>query len=213
MNPTTCILCGKTEVLPFFKDNDRDYLQCSLCKLIFVPLNQRLSHDEEVKRYNLHQNSPKDKGYRDFLNRIFKPMNSLIPPNSYGLDFGSGPGPTLNLMFTDNGHKMEIYDPFYAKDHSVFDKKYDFITATEVVEHLFNPKKELDLLWSCLKPKGILGIMTKLAPDKEMFASWHYKRDLTHVCFFSRPTFTWLANKWQSKVDFIDKDVVIFHKK
>ena len=44
--------------------------------------------------------------YRKFLSRMFKPMMERIEPDSYGLDFGSGPGPTLNLMFEEEGHTV-----------------------------------------------------------------------------------------------------------
>jgi hypothetical protein len=213
INQTVCILCGGSETFRFFKDKRREYLQCSSCDLVFVPKNQRLTPEEEVKRYDLHENSPEDEGYKKFLSRMFKPMNALVPPGSSGLDFGSGPGPTLSLMFIESGHKMEIYDHFYAKDRSVFDKKYNFITATEVVEHLFNPQNELDHLWSCLKPGGFLGVMTKLVKNKGSFANWHYKDDETHVAFFSRSTFIWLEKRWGATLKFVDNDVMIFSKK
>jgi len=71
----------------------------------------------------------------------------------------------------------------------------------------------LERLWACLKHGGILGIMTKLAPDQDAFSSWHYKNDPTHVCFFSQFTFKWLADQWGAELTFADKDVVIFSKK
>ena len=212
MSQTECILCGKKDIVHFFEDRIRKYLRCLSCDLVFVPADQRLTPEEEVKRYDLHENDPEDEGYRNFLNRMFMPMNDLIPSNSFGLDFGSGPGPTLSLMFNENGHEMINYDHFYAKDQSVFDKKYDFITATEVVEHLYDPKKELDRLWSCLKPGGFFGVMTKLVINKGSFASWHYKNDETHVSFFSKSTFMWLEKKWSAILKFIDNDVMIFEK-
>jgi hypothetical protein len=54
--------------------------------------------------------------------------------------------------------------------------------------------------------------MTKLAPDKNAFSCWHYKNDPTHVCFFSQPTFQWLAIQWDADIIFAEKDVVLFHK-
>jgi len=89
----------------------------------------------------------------------------------------------------------------------------NFITTSETVEHLHDPKNELDQLWRCLKPGGRLGVMTKLALDQEAFARWHYKNEMTHVCFFSRESFQWLAGRWQAEVAFADKDVTIFHKR
>jgi hypothetical protein len=197
----------------FFEDNLRTYLWCSVCDLVFVPSYQRLSAEEELKRYNLHQNSPNDKKYKKFLSRLFKPLNDKLSPRSCGLDFGSGPGPTLHRMFMDCGHEMTIYDCFYADDQSVFTLTYDFITATEVVEHLFNPQKELDRLWLCLKPGGFIGIMTGLVESKEAFKNWYYKKDETHVAFYSEKTFKWLQKKWKASLEFMENGVVIFQKK
>jgi 2-polyprenyl-3-methyl-5-hydroxy-6-metoxy-1,4-benzoquinol methylase len=107
---------------------------------------------------------------------------------------------------------MSIYDHYYANKPSIFEKQYDFITASEVVEHLFEPKNELARLWNCLKPGGCLGIMTKLTPDHQTFAKWYYKNDPTHICFFSKQTFEWLAEQFQAKLTFLDKDIIILQK-
>ena len=143
---------------------------------------------------------------------MFNPLSLKLSPGSFGLDFGSGPEPTLSIMFEEEGHKMNIYDPYYAPDKIVLNEQYDFVTASEVVEHLHNPAIEFDLLWSILKPGGWLGLMTKLALDKEAFAKWHYKNDPTHVCFFSKETMEWLAEKWKAKIQFIGRDVILFQK-
>ena len=208
----TCPLCETSDGKEFYRDKTRDYFRCRVCNLVFVPPSQFLSAEDEKARYDLHQNSPDDEEYRRFLSRIFIPIRGALSPGSLGLDFGSGPGPTLSVMFEETGYSMKIYDYFYSPDPSVLEKQYDFITATEVAEHLHNPKEELDRLWSCLKPGGKLGIMTKLALDRDAFANWHYKDDPTHVSFFSRATFEWLAGKWQANVTFTGKDVIIFSK-
>ncbi|MBC2714777.1 MAG: class I SAM-dependent methyltransferase [Desulfobacteraceae bacterium] len=210
-NPV-CPLCKIPGSNVFFSDRHRDYFQCRTCCLIFVPPDQFLSADDEKAEYDLHENIPGDPAYRRFLNRLFTPIQERIQANSRGLDFGSGPGPTLSLMFEESGYLMEIYDKFYAKNSQALEKQYDFITATEVVEHLHNPEKTLARLWGCLKTSGWFGIMTKLAIGKKAFAQWHYKNDLTHVCFFSRRTFAWLAGRWQADLVLLDKDVILFNK-
>jgi hypothetical protein len=208
-----CPLCSTEAADIFYQDKTRDYFRCSACDLIFVAPEQHLSPEEEKSRYNLHQNSPDDKQYRTFLNRLSLPLQERIPAGSCGLDFGSGPGPTLSVMFEEAGYPMEIYDTFYAKDPAVLEKQYDFITATEVFEHLHNPEKELDRVWGCLKSGGWLGVMTKLARSREDFSKWHYKNDPTHVRFFSNQTFEWLADKWKAELIFADKDVILLRKK
>ncbi len=108
---------------------------------------------------------------------------------------------------------MTLYDPFFAPDDSTLtNETYDFITASEVVEHLHHPKQTFEILWACLKPGGLLGIMTKQVIDLPMFSQWHYKQDPTHVCFFSKDTFAWLAHHWQAEYRIIGKDVVLFSK-
>ncbi len=208
----SCPLCSSQNSQYFHRDKARQYQKCSTCQLVFVPPNFYLSAAEEKAHYDHHQNSPNDAGYRKFLGRTFTPLNSKLKPNRCGLDFGSGPGPTLSIMFEEAGHNMAIYDPFYAPDRSVLRQTYDFITATEVVEHLHTPSSELDLLWSCLRPNGWLAIMTKRVTNLQDFTTWHYKNDPTHVCFYSEETFNWLAKKWGSVVEFHGKDVVMFQK-
>jgi SAM-dependent methyltransferase len=209
---TACPLCASSAVEEFHRDKRRSYWRCDVCKLTFVPKAYFLSEVDEKAEYDLHLNSPDDQGYRKFLNRLALPMQELLPPQSHGLDFGSGPGPTLSVMFEEAGYKMTIYDKFYADIPERLEQHYDFITATEVVEHLQTPKTSLEQLWQCLKPDGYLGIMTKLARDREAFANWHYKNDLTHVTFFSRETFIWLAAKWHAELKFIGKDVIILRR-
>ncbi|WP_455206577.1 class I SAM-dependent methyltransferase [Kaarinaea lacus] len=190
----------------------RDYLRCENCALVFVPSFQFISREQEKAHYDLHQNHPADQGYRLFLNRLLVPMKEKLKSGSRGLDFGSGPGPTLSLMFEELGFPMKIYDHFYANDEFVLQQQYDFITTTETVEHLHHPKTELERLWSLLKPGGLLGIMTKLVIDRDAFANWHYKNDPTHVCFFSNETFRWLADLWHAKIEFTGNDVILFEK-
>ena len=217
MENQICVLCKSDDTVHFYTDDtrmefERDYYHCNRCKLKFVPPEQRLSADEEHSRYEMHENNPDDPNYRKFLSRMFNPMMERIAPNSYGLDFGSGPGPTLSVMFEEEGHNVELYDPFYAPDESVLQSEYDFITTTETAEHLYDPLMELDRLWSCLKPGGFLGVMTKRAGTLEKFKNWHYKNDDTHVVFYHDDTLKWLGERWNSTPEFLRSDVVIFQK-
>lgn len=207
-----CPLCLTNNTQFYHEDNNREYYQCDECQLVFVPSNQLLSSEEEKTHYDLHQNNPGDPGYRLFLNRLFSPMVALLRRNAQGLDYGSGPGPTLSVMFEEQGYDMEIYDYFYANDELVFNKRYDFITCTETIEHIQHPHEDINRLWSLLKENGYLGIMTKLVENKNRFSDWHYKNDPTHICFYSRATFDWLATKLGASVNYHSADVIIFKK-
>jgi len=209
---TLCPLCAADRTVDFFEDRRRAYLRCEVCRLIFVPQEYHLSSADEKVEYDLHENSPDAKGYRQFLNRIFEPVNAWLQGARKGLDFGSGPGPTLSVMFEEAGHNVSLYDPFYAPDTAPLNRQYDFVTATEVVEHFRNPAEDLQRLWSCVRPGGLLGIMTKQATDRSSFANWHYKNDRTHVSFFSRETFKWFAENGYAELTFIGSDVILLKK-
>lgn len=207
-----CPLCHFNALEPYHKDRLRPYLCCQRCQLVFVPQSYHLSAAEEKAQYDFHENNPDDLGYRKFLGRLANPLLERLAENSQGLDFGSGPGPCLSLMLEEQGHQVWLYDLYYANDKEVFERQYDFITATEVVEHLAQPMVELQRLWSLLKPGGYLGLMTKMVVDVAMFSTWHYKTDPTHISFFSRQTFDYLGEQWGSAPQIIGADVIIFQK-
>jgi 2-polyprenyl-3-methyl-5-hydroxy-6-metoxy-1,4-benzoquinol methylase len=179
---------------------------------VFVPPAFHLSAAAEKAEYDLHRNDPGDRGYRTFLSRLFDPLCQRLPKGAKGLDFGCGPGPALAMMFAEAGFDMAVYDPFYAPRKTVLQTRYEFITCSEVVEHFRFPGKEFTALWRLLKPEGWLGIMTKLVIDRQAFARWHYKNDPTHLSFFSRKTFRYLACHLNASLEFIGSDVVLLQK-
>ncbi|QJQ96140.1 MULTISPECIES: class I SAM-dependent methyltransferase [Halomonadaceae] len=207
-----CPLCTSCTTALYHRDARRDYHRCGRCELVFVPAAYRIGPEQERAVYDQHQNSPDDPGYRRFLSRLFDPLLERLAPGAEGLDFGAGPGPTLSVMFEEAGHSMAIYDPFFAPDGSVLERRYDFVTATEVVEHMFEPGREFARLAALLRPGGWLGIMTKRAGTPEAFAHWHYILDPTHVSFFSEASFAWLAEHLDMRVTFPAADVAILHK-
>jgi protoporphyrinogen oxidase len=213
---SSCPLCETPGSGPFFTSRGRrlkrDYLLCPHCALVWVPETQRLSADAEKARYDLHQNDGDDPGYRRHLQRLTAPLIAALPDGATGLDFGCGPSPVLQSMLVDAGYPTEIYDPFYAPDKSVLEERYDFIVATEVVEHLSAPGVELDRLWERLRPDGILALMTQLRSPKRNFADWHYKNDPTHIVFFAEQSLRHLASRWGAECESADVDVVFFRR-
>ncbi len=212
MTTPACPLCHNRPTESFHRDRRREYRRCLSCRLVFVPPVYHLSREAEKAEYDQHQNRSDDPAYRQFAGRLFEPLQSRLAPGSKGLDFGSGPGSALAALLTEAGHDVTLYDPFYAAAPTALTGRYDFITASEVVEHLRSPGAELDRLHALLKPGGLLGIMTKRVIDRERFVRWHYIRDLTHVCFFSKATFVWLAAHWRARLDIVDRDVIIISK-
>lgn len=205
-----CPLCLSQDASLFVEEPARSYHRCPQCSLIFVPARYHLSPLEEKKRYDLHENNPDDPRYREFLNQLVLPLASRLPKGAKGLDFGSGPGPTMSLMFSELGFLTTNYDPFYANDPDVLERTYDFLACSETMEHFYDPKREWDIFMRIVKKGGWIGVMTKLLEEVVDFSSWHYKQEATHVGFYSKKTFQWLADRYGLKAHFFGKTVVIF---
>lgn len=204
-----CPLCLGVDSALFYANDKREYWRCPECDLVFVPPQFHLSAEAEKARYQLHENSPDDPHYCQFLARIIPPLLPHLSAGDTGLDFGSGPGPTLSLLLEKEGFPMAIYDPFFAPDTRILQQKYNFITSTEVLEHAFHPAVELDRLFALLHPNGTLAIMTRRHDSTDNFSHWGYKDDPSHVCFFSKNSFRWIANRWQTTRTFIDNDIIL----
>ena len=212
INKIACPLCKTTNSSKFYKEKFREYLRCLSCDFVFVPKKHHLSDAEEKSRYDTHNNDPNDHRYRHFLCQLLVPLLERIQQQSNGLDFGSGPGPTLSLMLEECGHSVDLYDKFYANDISVFEKKYDFITATEVVEHLSEPMAEINRLIEMLNNHGYLAVMTQILTPQIDFSSWYYKNDPSHIGFFTKKSLSFLANYLNIEVYFISERVIFFQK-
>lgn len=208
-----CPLCLSSTLDTYEQDRRRPYLVCRECALVFVPDQFLLTRDEEKAEYDFHQNDFNDEGYQQFLNRCYQPVIERIRPCSSGLDYGCGPGPLLARMLSNAGHDMSVYDIFYWPNESVLSGSYDFITCTEVIEHVTDAAALFPLWHSMLKPDGLLAIMTKRVASQARFKQWHYKNDPTHIRFYSDETFEWIAKKFDFSMVYISDDVVVLKLK
>lgn len=209
MSPS-CPLCSGTRTSAQPSDGPNAYARCEDCDLSFVHPDHRPTRSEELAIYEMHENHVDDPRYRTFLDRLAAPLVARLSHGMHGLDYGSGPGPALAAMLTERGFAMSVYDPFYAPDASVLDRTYDFVTCTETAEHFHDPATEFDRLASLLAPRGWLAVMTAVRPRNQDFASWHYTRDPTHVCFYEDRTFEWLAARYGWQLERPAQDVALF---
>ena len=159
-----CPLCGGASSL-LLRD-ERDYRRCAVCALTFVPASQHVTPAQERQRYAQHRNGSEDVGYRAFLDRLGIPLIARLPQGAEGLDFGCGPAPTLSTMLRERGFVMRDHDPIFAQVEHALARPYDFVTCTEVLEHLRSPRETLAQLDGLLRPGGILGIMTAVLEDE-----------------------------------------------
>ncbi len=208
----TCPLCHSDLIRQLAVVDSKTFWRCDMCHLTFLSPESYLSPDDELARYLLHENSPEDGRYRQFLSRLTDHLIPKLQPGAKGLDFGSGPGPTLSVMLEEVGFPMAIYDPYFAPDTAPLEREYDFITCTETVEHFYCPAKEFHRFNRLLRCNGWLGIMTEMLASDKDFAKWWYHREPTHVCFYKRETMAWIAAQYGWRVEYPRKNITLFYK-
>lgn len=196
----------------FLEVDGKRYFRCPDCQARFLDAAARPMPGDEHAHYLHHENEVDDPRYRAFLARLADPLMAVLPPGSEGLDYGCGPGPALAAMLREAGHRMAAYDPFFANDKTVLDRQYDFITCTEVAEHFHDPAAAFGRLNGMLKPGGCLGLMTCFQTDDAKFATWHYRKDPTHVVFYREETFHWISRKFDWSLRIPRKDVAILFR-
>lgn len=206
-----CPLCASYQAYPLSVVGKR-YYRCERCELVWLDAADHLDAEGEKAVYDGHDNRVDDPRYRAFLMRAFGEVLARVPAPASGLDFGCGPGPALIAMGREAGYVMAGYDKFYADEPALLAQQYDFITSTEVIEHIAEPRIALDLLWRCLKPGGILVLQTQRVLGDERFKTWRYRHDPTHIVFFAEASFRILAASWQAELEFPHADVALFTK-
>lgn len=167
--------------------------------------SQRLGPLEEKARYDLHENESTG-GYQAFFSPLIKSLEeyfaaaNMAPSQLTVLDYGSGPTEMLSKLLTEKGFKAFNYDLYYNPDQEQLRKSYHIITCTEVWEHLYEPRRDIERILRLLKPGGVLGVMTSTHKGEAAFHDWHYRRDPTHVIFFSEKTIQWLATQFRLQI-------------
>jgi 2-polyprenyl-3-methyl-5-hydroxy-6-metoxy-1,4-benzoquinol methylase len=201
-----CKICSSPTERLCDKKTGVVYHVCNSCEFVFLDAKYYLSSEEEKSRYTLHENTMESLGYvamfECFINVAVEPW---VQPGASILDFGCGHGPVLAELLTRRGYAVSIYDPYFADDTSYNQKTYHLITMTEVIEHLEDPVRTVSDLKKSLKEQGRLAIMTQFNPHRaETFLSWYYRREDTHISFFSTKTFQVLAEALNMHIHYCD---------
>lgn len=205
--PIECKICGsKTEVY-YDKQFDIDYFHCTKCEFIQMDMEKKVSFNEERKVYDLHKNSLEDEGYIKMFNNFLEKAVINFVTKGEALDFGSGPEPVLSQFIKrDYNFEIENYDLHYQPEKIYRDKKYDLILSTEVLEHIDNPLEVFELIYNHLKKGGYFAFMTILHYNNESeFLKWWYRRDKTHISFYSLETLKFIANKFGFEIVYTDE--------
>lgn len=220
MNATAaihCPLCDRPS-RPFYHRGPRDpapgdYRRCHHCGLITLERARWLPRDAEHAYYRTHENRPDDQGYRAHLERLIAPLCRTIPAPATGLDWGCGPQPVLASLLRARGYTLEVWDPAFAPQRPRPPAAgWDFISCTEVLEHLHHPRETLSELVAALVPGGILAVMTEWPPTAAGFRYWHYRRDPTHVAFYGPGTLSWIAKQLDCTLELPAPDIALFRR-
>lgn len=210
----TCKLCFRNSIDTIEdKQMQNTYHFCKDCDFIFSSNLPTL--EQEKNQYSHHNNSLENSGYVEMLEKFID--TAIIPyanTSKNVLDYGSGPEPVLSYLLKNRGFNVQIYDPIYAKNESFKDKKFSVIVSTEVFEHLHSPHETIKELVEILEDNAILSFQTMFHPeDNEKFLNWWYRRDPTHVGFFSHKTVKKMQDIFKlTLVKIDDKNVAVFRK-
>jgi hypothetical protein len=206
-----CRLCNGTDLVTVCEQEARKFVKCLTCRLVFVPEQYFLLEDEEKKRYELHDNTPSDSGYVEYIRGFAAEIDRIPVVNPHVLDFGSGPAMMLARELETRHIKCDSHDPLYGIVCEGYPERYDVIAACEVMEHVKNIRKEMDFFRTLLKRPGYLAVRTELYNESTDFKLWWYARDKTHVNFFCPVTMLKIAELLGKAIIYTNgKNVIIF---
>jgi SAM-dependent methyltransferase len=196
-----CRICRNPSYLVF--EDTRSFFACNVCGLIF---SDCLISPEAVEKHYKDQHSntfdwmKEANGFMESLRN----MGSAVPLMSQSiLDYGSGSG-LLSEAFRKIGFKVDGYEPMLHGEFNreSYSETYDVIILNEVIEHLEDINKTLDIIYNLMAANGVVFIKTLLTDQiindpknfEESFKRWWYKDDPTHISFFSFLTIEYLCN-------------------
>ncbi|QYK01316.1 methyltransferase domain-containing protein [Shewanella psychrotolerans] len=205
-----CPLCSSDKTTPFYQDRKRAIHRCKTCMLLFADASSHLPPDAELKKYQTANN--KHKPMQQLILSLVTQLEQLSKQHLVGLNFGRVVADSVVDVLINKGHQLHQYDPFFAPDHQLLRQQYDFICCYKVFEHFRFPSREWHLLCSLLKPGGWIAINTQLITELNGFAKWHHKNNLTHVSFYQRATFQFLAKQAHFTLLFASNDLILVQK-
>ncbi len=202
-------LCGKVAAVAFGlprskktgfpipdMPDDCFYFQCTNCKFLFTDATDA---DDHLAIYDETYWNNQDPDWGGRVTQTFRLVflaNELLHRRGEDLDvldFGCGMGTfvesarknlALNVWGTD------IIQPKFGQEWFLPDlgnRKFDVITACEVIEHLPNPRKIFDHIRAHLKSPGVFAFQTAQWDPTSLGRDWWYLGpDNGHISLYSR---------------------------
>ena len=210
MTEKKCLFCGNTPIESKIIDHN-EYHRCLTCFGIYIDPRHRMDQFSEKERYELHDNSIQNAGYRTYLEKFIDSVmcfsaiqgwiTSISDLQVRIMDYGSGPEPALVQLLSEKGYEARGWDPFFAPDTPGFKDGAHIVTCLEVAEHFSNPLESFSMIAKHLCPGGFLALGTHLLPvvsqgapldgktgiqsDWDAFKNWWYRQDPTHISFYT----------------------------
>ncbi len=208
-----CKICNTKTAAFEDKQLQKIFYHCPHCELIFLDKKFFITASDEKHQYNQHNNSLENIGYVKMFNDFLDYTLEDLHPKSV-LDFGSGPTPVLAQLISSRALHVEHFDKHFQPKKVYKNREYDLITSTEVFEHLDNPNETLKELANHLTPNGTISIMTLFHTNtQEEFLKWWYRRDPTHITFYTPKSIEIMAKNSNLKLLKHDNKRVIILKK
>ncbi len=209
-----CLICNNETKVAIDPQIAATYAVCESCGFIYKQQEHHVSLEMEKAKYDLHHNSFESEGYVKIFENLIKDYIKPLKITKKVLEYGSGPGPVLKELLLRENYQVTDYDPFFNNNLDYLNSRYQLITSTEVAEHFKKPMAEFTKLANLLLPGGYLVIMTNLRTmPLEEFLTWWYKRDVTHVSFYTLKSLAVIALKNNLKIIKTDhKKIIVFQK-
>jgi hypothetical protein len=202
--PLNCKLCNASVVHMDYCDFNKtcngydfgrsgvlvEYFRCSQCGFLFTDFfddwsNQDFSefvYNDEYVKADPDYNGKRPRGIAAHLNGLLAPCRGT----GSLLDYGGGSGIFVEEMRKNGYIDSEVYDPFAQPIKP--NRKFDIITAFEVIEHTTDPLKTFEEIFNFMNPQGCLVISQTIQPQdiESLGAQWWYVAPRNgHVSFYT----------------------------
>lgn len=167
------------------------YLKCHSCEHLFTTDFDDWDLEdfqENIYNENYIEVDPEYNGQRSLRDKEM--FVQLINHNKSLeiLDYGAGPG-VFGQELKKLGYNVESWDPLWMKEPEWDqNKKFDIVTAFEVLEHSPTPEKTIKEIHSFLKPNGkilITTLVNDILQQRRDPAYWYIAPRNGHVCMYS----------------------------
>lgn len=174
-NDRYCPACGQHRSRPRGQKNNFQLLSCRTCETLFTATNPDVDQQQDYDAYYTAENLAVPAFINDILDAIvatFEPYRK----NNRLLDVGCGAGTFLEASARSGWEAVGVEVSRTAAEHvrgrgfEVFcgelenancpDDHFDVVIASEVLEHVANPRAMLEAIARVLRPGGLLWTTT-----------------------------------------------------